>query len=156
MEKLCLGKPACSIEVDNTVFGEDPCHLTTKRLAVQVQCSPSTPDGNWRVTADEALAVAIEGWQVHYPFVDSDSAFTSSNPMLNKVWDLCKNTLKVTSLDTFTDSNTRERLPCVYVFSPSGCTWELLISLVLDTLIAGMICSRGASLVSQEVESSHC
>ena len=31
--------------------------------------------------------------------------------MLNKVWELCKNTVKVTSLDTTTDSNTREKLP---------------------------------------------
>ena len=31
--------------------------------------------------------------------------------MLNQVWDLCKNTVKVTSLDTTTDSNTREKLP---------------------------------------------
>ena len=38
-------------------------------------------------------------------------AFNSSNAMLNKVWELCKNTVKVTSLDTTTDSNTREKLP---------------------------------------------
>jgi hypothetical protein len=33
--------------------------------------------------------------------------------MLNRVWQLCKDTIEVTSLDTFTDSNTRERLPCM-------------------------------------------
>lgn len=30
---------------------------------------------------------------------------------VQKVWELCKNTVKVTSLDTTTDSNTREKLP---------------------------------------------
>ena len=33
------------------------------------------------------------------------------NDLVNRVWWLCSNTLKVTSLDTTTDSNTRERLP---------------------------------------------
>lgn len=32
--------------------------------------------------------------------------------MLTRVYNLCANTLRVTSLDTTTDSNTRERLPC--------------------------------------------
>jgi len=48
---------------------------------------------------------------VKYPYFEGDSFFISSNDMLNKVWSLCENTLRVTSLDTTTDSNTRERLP---------------------------------------------
>ena len=48
---------------------------------------------------------------VRYPWVDTDSAFTSSSPVLNAVYDLCRYTTKATSLDTYTDSNTRERLP---------------------------------------------
>jgi len=53
----------------------------------------------------------LTAWQVLYPWVDSDSSFDSSDEMLNNVWELCRNSLKVTSLDTTTDSNTRERLP---------------------------------------------
>lgn len=52
---------------------------------------------------------SIRAWQVNYHWNDDDSSFNSSNAPLNDVWALCKNTLKVTSLDTYTDSNTRER-----------------------------------------------
>ena len=48
---------------------------------------------------------------VRYPWVDTHSAFESSSTVLNAVYSLCRYTLKATSLDTFTDSNTRERLP---------------------------------------------
>ena len=37
--------------------------------------------------------------------------FASSSAVLTDVHALCKHTLKSTSLDTYTDSNTRERLP---------------------------------------------
>ena len=53
----------------------------------------------------------LSSWVVKYPWSESDSYFNSDNEMLNKVWKLCKDTLRITSLDTFTDSNTRERLP---------------------------------------------
>ena len=35
----------------------------------------------------------------------------SSSDILNQVYSLCENTIRITSLDTTTDSNTRERLP---------------------------------------------
>tara|TARA_B110000090_G_scaffold145620_1_gene159843 strand:- start:26 stop:1000 length:975 start_codon:yes stop_codon:yes gene_type:complete len=53
----------------------------------------------------------LTAWRVQYPYYEGDSSFTSSNAVLNQVWALCENTLRVTSLDTSTDSNTRERLP---------------------------------------------
>ena len=53
----------------------------------------------------------LSAWKVHYPWVESDSSFTSSNATLNAVWDLCRYTLDAASLDTYTDSNTRERRP---------------------------------------------
>ena len=58
-----------------------------------------------------AVGLNITAWTVRYPWVDTDSSFDSPNEMLNAVWALCSNTIKVTSLDTTTDSNTRERLP---------------------------------------------
>lgn len=54
---------------------------------------------------------SITAWAVAYPFFENDSYFSSSDATLNAVWLLCENSLRVTSLDTATDSNTRERLP---------------------------------------------
>ena len=127
VEKQCLGKGSCELDVTDLNFGGDPCPTLSKkkngalRLAVQVQCkkgdgsvfdavssyvSPAAPA--------EPLQVDLSAWVVNYPWKegsDESGSFNSSNAMLNNVWDLCKNTLKVTSLDTTTDSNTRERLP---------------------------------------------
>jgi len=66
--------------------------------------------------ANSTVASRLKDFQlrvrtVRYPWVDTDSAFTSSSPVLNAVYDLCRYTTKATSLDTYTDSNTRERLP---------------------------------------------
>ena len=60
---------------------------------------------------DNNIEFTVKRWAVQYPFNDDDSSFTSSSDMLNKVWTLMKDSLRLTSLDTFTDSNTRERLP---------------------------------------------
>jgi hypothetical protein len=43
--------------------------------------------------------------------------FHSSNQTLNAVYELGRNTLRVTTLDTFTDSQTRERRP----YEADGC-----------------------------------
>lgn len=53
----------------------------------------------------------MSAWGVAYEWDAADTAFDSSDPMLNKVWKLCENTLRYGVLDTFTDSNTRERRP---------------------------------------------
>jgi hypothetical protein len=48
---------------------------------------------------------------VSYPFDDSESHFASSDSILNKVWDLCKYSMKATSfLGVFVDGD-RERIP---------------------------------------------
>ncbi|MFA5329411.1 MAG: alpha-L-rhamnosidase C-terminal domain-containing protein [Prolixibacteraceae bacterium] len=48
---------------------------------------------------------------VFYPFDDTDSEFISSDTVLNKVWDLCKYSMKATSFTgTFVDGD-RERIP---------------------------------------------
>ena len=57
--------------------------------------------------------LSITGWRVKYTWVEEDSAFGSSDSVLNSVWELCRNTIKVTSLDTFTDSNTRFVFMCL-------------------------------------------
>ncbi len=48
---------------------------------------------------------------VFYPFDETESYFTSSDTVLNKVWDLCKYSMKATSfLGIFVDGD-RERIP---------------------------------------------
>lgn len=48
---------------------------------------------------------------VFYPFDETESSFTSSDTVLNKVWDLCKYSMKATSfLGVFVDGD-RERIP---------------------------------------------
>jgi hypothetical protein len=53
----------------------------------------------------------LTAWMVHYPWVEEDSAFDSSNETLDSVYDLCRYTVHAAALDTYTDSNTRERTP---------------------------------------------
>lgn len=73
--------------------------------------------GSLEFTDPAALAAAgdlsldIRAWTVRYPWSETDSSFESSNSTLSDVFTLCSDTLKITSLDTYTDSNTRERLP---------------------------------------------
>jgi hypothetical protein len=121
----CVGRNTCMVQVSNLAFGVDPCHLTRKRLAVLVHCAAKHSDGaspaapGSRRTPPAApgahrtppAALDVSAWVVRYPWRDDDSRFESSNATLNAVWRLARDTLKVTSLDTATDSNTRERLP---------------------------------------------
>eukprot|EP00035_Acanthoeca_spectabilis_P025007 m.456410 g.456410 ORF g.456410 m.456410 type:complete len:1036 (-) comp21050_c0_seq1:25-3132(-) len=55
--------------------------------------------------------MTLTAWKTHYPYYPNDSVFTSSNETLNAVFELCRYTLEAASLDTYTDSNTRERTP---------------------------------------------
>lgn len=46
---------------------------------------------------------------LRYPFDDHAAHFASSDAVLNDVWELCKYTIKGTSLDVYVDTHTRER-----------------------------------------------
>jgi len=48
---------------------------------------------------------------VHYPFDENASHFTSSNPVLNDVWGLCKYSIKATSFCGVYVDGDRERIP---------------------------------------------
>ncbi|RZL15832.1 MAG: alpha-L-rhamnosidase, partial [Pedobacter sp.] len=48
---------------------------------------------------------------VHYPFDDQASYFKSSNDTLNKIWDLCKYSIKATSFAGIYVDGDRERIP---------------------------------------------
>jgi len=48
---------------------------------------------------------------VYYPFDDISSSFTSSDPTLNAVWDLCKYSIKATSFCGIYVDGDRERIP---------------------------------------------
>jgi len=54
---------------------------------------------------------AVRQIAVHYPFDDSASAFDSSDPVLNAVWDLCKHTIKATAFCGVYVDGDRERIP---------------------------------------------
>jgi hypothetical protein len=43
IQALCAGKSSCSVPATNSAFGGDPCHDTTKKLAVEVACVPGEP-----------------------------------------------------------------------------------------------------------------
>jgi alpha-L-rhamnosidase len=45
----------------------------------------------------------------HYPMQEEASSFTSSNPLLNEIWELCRNGVRVGTLDTYLDCPTREK-----------------------------------------------
>eukprot|EP01060_Flectonema_neradi_P030823 TRINITY_DN4552_c0_g1_i2.p1 TRINITY_DN4552_c0_g1~~TRINITY_DN4552_c0_g1_i2.p1 ORF type:complete len:786 (+),score=133.02 TRINITY_DN4552_c0_g1_i2:87-2444(+) len=76
-------------------------------------CMTADSDG---CTTRDALATRpvinqISALVARYPFNKDQGSFTSNSVMLNNIYDLCSNTIRDTSLDTFTDSHTRERLP---------------------------------------------
>ena len=59
----------------------------------------------------EIDASAIRQIMVHYPFDDGASRFTSSDPVLNDVWKLCKYSIKATSFCGVYVDGDRERIP---------------------------------------------
>jgi len=59
----------------------------------------------------EIDASAIRQIAVHYPFDDQASHFTSSDPVLNDVWELCKYSIKATSFCGVYVDGDRERIP---------------------------------------------
>ena len=59
------------------------------------------PPNNWTVSA----------WGVNAPFDPTESFFNSSDTVLNRVWGLSSQMLEKGVLDTYTDSNARERRP---------------------------------------------
>ena len=60
-----------------------------------------SPPTDWNVSA----------WGVNAPFDPSETYFNSSDPVLNRVWGIAANMLHRGVLDTYTDSNARERRP---------------------------------------------
>jgi hypothetical protein len=45
----------------------------------------------------------------HYPFVEDRCIFHSSNPLLNAIWGICKNSIKYGAQEVFVDCPTREK-----------------------------------------------
>lgn len=58
---------------------------------------------------EELTADRVWAHERHYPFDEDASAFGSSHPLLNDVWALCKNGVRVGTLDTYLDCPTREK-----------------------------------------------
>ena len=67
---------------------------------------------NVLLPAGGALALAdleLRAWRVEQEWDEAASAFASTNATLDAVWGLSRYTLRAGLLDTYTDSNTRER-----------------------------------------------
>ena len=58
-----------------------------------------------------ALNFSVGAWGVKYEYVDGDSSFASDNATLDAVYELARWTLDGGVVDTYTDSNSRERRP---------------------------------------------
>jgi alpha-L-rhamnosidase len=56
-------------------------------------------------------SIEIRAWRIAAAWDDSKSFFYSSNSSLNKIWAQSRYTIEAGLLDTYTDSNTRERRP---------------------------------------------
>jgi hypothetical protein len=56
-------------------------------------------------------SATVKRKMVYYPFDETASSFISSDTILNKVWDLCKYTIKATSYSGFYVDGDRERIP---------------------------------------------
>jgi len=63
---------------------------------------------NLKIPIDELI---ISQKAVHYLFNDDASMFTSSDTILNQVWDLCKHTIKAMSFTGYYIDGDRERIP---------------------------------------------
>ena len=132
----CVGRHSCNVAVSQANLGLSPCQSYASGsvgppvLFATVTCAPR--GGAFNTSVDRtapplsasrgqlSMVVAqppftLEGWVAQYPFDEATPAFQSSSTMLNRVWDLCLYTLRASALDTFTDSNTRERLPCTCI-----------------------------------------
>ena len=57
------------------------------------------------------LATDIQRRTVHYPFNDSAASFHSSDTVLNKIWELCRYSVKATSFLGICVDGDRERIP---------------------------------------------
>ncbi|GAB3996604.1 hypothetical protein GCM10028807_39600 [Spirosoma daeguense] len=53
----------------------------------------------------------VQRQMVYYPFDEQASSFTSSDTILNQVWDLCKYSIKATSFTGYYVDGDRERIP---------------------------------------------
>ncbi|WP_020595772.1 alpha-L-rhamnosidase C-terminal domain-containing protein [Spirosoma panaciterrae] len=54
---------------------------------------------------------SVERTMVHYPFDETAASFTSSDTILNQIWDLCKYSIKATSFTGYYVDGDRERIP---------------------------------------------
>ena len=78
-------------------------YMEFRHLSLAAQGADGTP------LALAALGLTLSAWRVAAAWDDSASAFHSPNATLNAVWQQSRYTQQAGLLDTYTDSNTRER-----------------------------------------------
>ena len=87
-------------------------------------------------------------WVVRSPYDDDGSAtVTTTNPDLDAVFQLCKHTLKATTLDFFSDSNTRQRsLDCMADDTTAALAhYATTTELALPRLVSAQIMTLGVA-----------
>ena len=82
-------------------------YLTVDFAALKIGCG-SPPCGS---VAPPPADWSVSGWGVNAPWDPADTHFSSDSTVLDRVWKISENTLQRGVLDTYTDSNARERRP---------------------------------------------
>jgi len=98
-----------------------------------------------------AIGFTLSGWRVNYLWDEADSGFVSSNATLDAVYNLCRYTVHSAALDTYTDSNTRERT----VYEADGIIGEyacVVCTSVFVLVLVFVLSSRAAryEIISQK------
>ncbi len=99
----------------NTTVAMDPYKRNTTGAAIMLPDSIGTIIP-FRYFEIENLKIPIEDLDIkqkaiHYNFNDDASSFSSSDEVMNAVWDLCKHTIKATSFTGYYVDGDRERIP---------------------------------------------
>ncbi len=84
VKAACLGQPACSVEANNTVFG-DPCVGTHKRLYVQAECGPPTPTDTPTATPTNTPSQTGQIIAI-IPLPPDTCGNVAVNPQLNRIY----------------------------------------------------------------------
>jgi hypothetical protein len=108
----CVGRNNCSVVPSTATFGGDPCEGTMKQLAARVQCSGPTPPAP---SQPPIRSISVRAWSVRYDADYSGTEMTVTAPnetlagIVARIHDFSRYTQQATTIDMFTDSNTRQR-----------------------------------------------
>ena len=105
--------PAPDARTVRLTIPRKPRHDDPAAVPVRPETGEITPFRYAEIVGDgiDPSSVAVTQLAVHAPFDDSLSSFSSSDPSLDAVWDLCKHTMKATTACGVFIDGERERIP---------------------------------------------